>query len=178
MTHLSVCAARSAGWRGGSWPQMPPCWPPMPSTRARRCLSVDLALITIKRCLALRAPQERTAMRARRFTEKPSRCFALVGCVFAALLNGCGDEPKTPTTRIEAANAMPTDAALAQVYANSCKLCHANPAAGAPLTGDQKPGNRGCCRVPTRCSIMRSTATTACRRWACACSVRSKSSWR
>ncbi|MGF6208315.1 c-type cytochrome [Pseudomonas frederiksbergensis] len=77
-------------------------------------------------------------MQARRFTEKPSRCFALVGCVFAALLNGCGDEPKTPTTRIEAANAMPTDAALAQVYANSCKLCHANPAAGAPLTGDQK----------------------------------------
>lgn len=77
-------------------------------------------------------------MRARRFTEKPSRCLALMGCVFAALLSGCGDEPKPPATRSAAANAMPTDTALAQVYANSCKLCHANPAAGAPLTGDQK----------------------------------------
>ncbi len=33
-------------------------------------------------------------MRVRRFTEKPSLCFALVVCVFAVLLAGCGDEPK------------------------------------------------------------------------------------
>ncbi|MBK5417573.1 c-type cytochrome [Pseudomonas sp. TH31] len=58
--------------------------------------------------------------------------------VFAALLSGCGEAPKTPDSRSEAASAAPTDAALAQVYANSCKLCHANPAAGAPLTGDKK----------------------------------------
>ncbi|RCH36970.1 cytochrome C oxidase, cbb3-type, subunit III family protein [Pseudomonas aeruginosa] len=25
---------------------------------------------------------------------------------------------------------------MAQVYSASCKLCHANPASGAPLTGD------------------------------------------
>ncbi|MHC8394562.1 c-type cytochrome [Pseudomonas sp. LB3P93] len=77
-------------------------------------------------------------MRAIRLSEKPSLCLALVGGVFAALLNGCGDEPKSLATYNEAATATPADAALAQVYDNSCKLCHANPAAGAPLTGDQK----------------------------------------
>ena len=77
-------------------------------------------------------------MRASRVSEKPSLCLALVGGVFAALLSGCGDEPKNPAARNEAASAMPADAALAQVYDNSCKLCHANPAAGAPLTGDRK----------------------------------------
>jgi len=76
-------------------------------------------------------------MRARRFTEKPSLCFALMGCVFAALLAGCGEEPKNPATYSEAATARPADTELAQVYDNSCKLCHANPAAGAPLTGDK-----------------------------------------
>ncbi|WP_256352456.1 cytochrome c5 family protein [Pseudomonas sp. PDM31] len=76
-------------------------------------------------------------MRARRFIEKPSLCLALVGCVCAFLLAGCGQEPKNPTTPAEAATARPADAELAQVYDNSCKLCHANPAAGAPLTGDK-----------------------------------------
>ncbi|WP_219097265.1 cytochrome c5 family protein [Pseudomonas sp. UMAB-40] len=77
-------------------------------------------------------------MRASRVSEKPSLCLALLGGVFATLLSGCGDEPKNPATYNAAAAAMPADAALAQVYDNSCKLCHANPAAGAPLTGDQK----------------------------------------
>ncbi|KOY02732.1 c-type cytochrome [Pseudomonas nunensis] len=58
--------------------------------------------------------------------------------LIATLLSGCGEEPKSPTTRNDAASAAPSDAALAQVYANSCQLCHANPAAGAPLTGDKK----------------------------------------
>ena len=31
---------------------------------------------------------------------------------------------------------VPQDAKLAQLYGASCKQCHANPAAGAPLTGD------------------------------------------
>jgi cytochrome c5 len=75
-------------------------------------------------------------MRARRFSEKPSLCFALVG--LAVLLTGCGEEPKSPATHIDAATARPADTELAQVYDNSCKLCHANPAAGAPLTGDSK----------------------------------------
>lgn len=53
----------------------------------------------------------------------------------AVALPGCGDETKAPTT---AANAIPSDPALAQIYINSCQLCHANPAANAPLTGDRK----------------------------------------
>ncbi|NVZ86116.1 cytochrome c5 family protein [Pseudomonas yamanorum] len=52
------------------------------------------------------------------------------------LLTACDDTPKHPPERATAANAMPGDAALAQVYDTSCKLCHANPASGAPLTGD------------------------------------------
>ncbi|UWF51671.1 c-type cytochrome [Pseudomonas sp. N3-W] len=53
------------------------------------------------------------------------------------LLSACGESPRPPATRSEAATAMPADAELAQIYDSSCKLCHANPAAGAPLTGDQ-----------------------------------------
>ncbi|TNF84483.1 cytochrome c5 family protein [Pseudomonas sp. ICMP22404] len=54
--------------------------------------------------------------------------------LLGALLAGCGEEAKPPAPA--AVNAMPADAALAQVYDSSCKLCHANPGAGAPLTGD------------------------------------------
>ncbi|WP_434604241.1 c-type cytochrome [Pseudomonas sp. R1-7] len=54
-----------------------------------------------------------------------------ISIVLLALLAGCDDAPvpSTPT-------AMPSDASLARIYDSSCKLCHANPAAGAPLTGD------------------------------------------
>ena len=52
------------------------------------------------------------------------------------LLTACGDKPKHSSERATAANAMPGDSALAQVYDTSCKLCHANPASRAPLTGD------------------------------------------
>lgn len=53
---------------------------------------------------------------------------------FGALLAACGEEAKPPAPTVF--TAMPNDAALAQVYDSSCKLCHANPGAGAPLTGD------------------------------------------
>lgn len=52
-----------------------------------------------------------------------------------ALLGGCGEEAG-PQARADAAQALPADAALAQLYGASCRQCHANPAAGAPLTGD------------------------------------------
>lgn len=52
-----------------------------------------------------------------------------------ALLGGCGEEAAAPA-RTSAAQAVPADAALAQLYGASCRQCHANPAAGAPLTGD------------------------------------------
>lgn len=54
--------------------------------------------------------------------------------LLSALLSGCGEEAKPPAPAVF--TAMPADAALAQVYDSSCKLCHANPGAGAPLTGD------------------------------------------
>lgn len=52
-----------------------------------------------------------------------------------ALLGGCGEEAGAPA-RTGDAQAVPADAALAQLYGASCRQCHANPAAGAPLTGD------------------------------------------
>ena len=56
----------------------------------------------------------------------------------ATMLPGCGDEAKPAVTSSIASSATPSDPALAQIYANSCQLCHANPAANAPLTGDRK----------------------------------------
>jgi cytochrome c5 len=53
------------------------------------------------------------------------------------LLTACDNQPKLPPERAAATTAMPTDPALAQVYDTSCKLCHANPASGAPLSGDK-----------------------------------------
>ncbi|MBP5955092.1 cytochrome c5 family protein [Pseudomonas anatoliensis] len=58
--------------------------------------------------------------------------------VLAMTLPGCGDDAKPAITSSIASSAIPSDAALAQIYANSCQLCHANPAANAPLTGDRK----------------------------------------
>lgn len=49
------------------------------------------------------------------------------------LLVGCGEDAPA---QANAAQSVPADAALAQLYGASCKQCHANPAAGAPLTGD------------------------------------------
>lgn len=68
-------------------------------------------------------------MRAIRFTSL---------LVLAMTLPGCGDDAKPPATSSIASSATPSDPALAQIYANSCQLCHANPAANAPLTGDRK----------------------------------------
>ncbi|MEX5551289.1 c-type cytochrome [Pseudomonas pergaminensis] len=62
--------------------------------------------------------------------------IALLLVVFG-LLTACDDKPRHPPERATAATAMPADPALAQVYDSSCKLCHANPASGAPLTGDR-----------------------------------------
>ena len=58
--------------------------------------------------------------------------------VLAMTLPGCGDDAKPAVTSSIASSATPSDPALAQIYANSCQLCHANPAANAPLTGDRK----------------------------------------
>ncbi|QLG92635.1 cytochrome c5 family protein [Pseudomonas yamanorum] len=62
--------------------------------------------------------------------------LALIG-----LLAACGDGSKPSPERATSASAMPVDPALAQVYDTSCKLCHGNPASGAPLTGDGQAWN-------------------------------------
>lgn len=55
--------------------------------------------------------------------------------VLCMLLAGCGAE-EAPKASPSAVQGVPTNTALAQLYGASCKQCHANPAAGAPLTGD------------------------------------------
>ncbi|MFJ3262168.1 c-type cytochrome [Pseudomonas sp. NPDC086581] len=62
----------------------------------------------------------------------PLALLALTG-----LLGGCGDDAP-PSTPGNAAALAPADPALAKIYDSSCKLCHANPASGAPQTGDAK----------------------------------------
>ncbi|MCG8910536.1 c-type cytochrome [Pseudomonas sp. DP-17] len=59
----------------------------------------------------------------------PFALLALLG------LAGCGDDTAPSATR-SAATLAPSDPALAKIYDNSCKLCHANPASGAPQAGD------------------------------------------
>ncbi len=51
------------------------------------------------------------------------------------LLGGCGEDAAPPRN---AAALAPSDPALAKIYDSSCKLCHANPASGAPQAGDVK----------------------------------------
>lgn len=48
-------------------------------------------------------------------------------------LAACGDSAEPPPAAD--VQRVPADAALAQVYSASRKLCHADPASGAPLTG-------------------------------------------
>ncbi|WP_095079340.1 c-type cytochrome [Pseudomonas sp. Irchel s3h17] len=72
----------------------------------------------------------------RRLTDPGGVCRTAALLVVLGALGGCGDKPESSASRTAAANAMPIDAGLARTYDSSCKLCHANPASGAPLTGD------------------------------------------
>ncbi|MGE7955978.1 c-type cytochrome [Pseudomonas sp. NPDC089530] len=59
---------------------------------------------------------------------------AALWLTLGGLLAACGDQPAPlPATAVQQ---LPGDPALARIYDSSCKLCHANPASGAPLTGD------------------------------------------
>jgi cytochrome c5 len=53
------------------------------------------------------------------------------------LLTACGPKPAPPRTAAQLAALVPADGRLAALYETSCKGCHANPAAGAPLVGDK-----------------------------------------
>jgi len=56
-----------------------------------------------------------------------------------ALLAGCGGPPPPSPAQIaaRAATLRPADAHLAGLYERSCKACHAEPRANAPLAGDR-----------------------------------------
>jgi len=57
--------------------------------------------------------------------------LALAGLILCA----CGPKPPPPA---DPASLAPADVRLAGLYEGSCKACHVNPQAGAPLVGDAK----------------------------------------
>lgn len=62
-------------------------------------------------------------------------------CITVVLaLAACGEKPaSTPAApAAQAAAAVPSDPALAQLYAQTCKACHTNPGSGAPQAGDKQ----------------------------------------
>jgi len=63
----------------------------------------------------------------------------LVGCfVFSCMLCGCSREsPPSPSEAARAATLRPADERLAALYDHSCRACHANAQANAPLSGDR-----------------------------------------
>jgi cytochrome c5 len=67
------------------------------------------------------------------------RALALSFSLGLAACGGGGKEEKAAAAAAAvsaAVAATPADPALAQVYDTSCKSCHTNPAAGAPLAGN------------------------------------------
>lgn len=73
---------------------------------------------------------------------------------------------------------MPTDPVLAQVYDTSCKLCHANPASGAPLTGDAQAWSPRIAQGADTLLDHTINGYNGMPPWACACSAPRSSSWR
>ena len=63
----------------------------------------------------------------------------LVASAGVALLAACGGPPPPSPAQIaaRAATLRPADAHLAELYDRSCKACHSEPRANAPLTGDR-----------------------------------------
>lgn len=67
----------------------------------------------------------------------PLQLCARLSLLALALLAGCGDGPAQPDAAAitKAAALQPSDAALAAIYERSCRTCHAQVEAKAPLTG-------------------------------------------
>jgi cytochrome c5 len=62
----------------------------------------------------------------------------ILSCALLALLCSCGAPPPSPAQiAARAAVLKPRDGHLAELYERSCKACHAEPRANAPLTGDR-----------------------------------------
>jgi cytochrome c5 len=70
------------------------------------------------------------------------RAWLVCSIVFGYMLCGCSrDSPPSPaeTARaaVRAATLRPADERLAALYDHSCRACHANAQANAPLSGDR-----------------------------------------
>ena len=58
---------------------------------------------------------------------------ATLGLLACFSLSACGEDQ---VSSVDPASLSPADAHLAAIYDRSCKTCHADPDAAAPLTGD------------------------------------------
>lgn len=69
--------------------------------------------------------------------DRPNR--VVFCCLLAVWLGACGDAtaPSPVEAAARAATLRPRDARLAELYDRSCRACHAEPRANAPLTGDR-----------------------------------------
>jgi cytochrome c5 len=69
--------------------------------------------------------------------DQPLRPF--ISCGLLAVLAACGGPPPPSAAEIaaRAATLRPRDSHLAELYERSCKACHAEPRANAPLAGDR-----------------------------------------
>ncbi|HEY0799988.1 MAG TPA: c-type cytochrome [Steroidobacteraceae bacterium] len=67
------------------------------------------------------------------------RISLVAGSTLGFALCGCGPEPAASPAEVasRAATMRPADARLAALYDHSCRACHANAQANAPLTGDR-----------------------------------------
>ena len=67
----------------------------------------------------------------------------LLGCALLGVCAACGGPPPPSPGELaaRAAALSPREPHLAELYARSCKACHAEPRANAPLTGDRGAWN-------------------------------------
>jgi cytochrome c5 len=63
----------------------------------------------------------------------------LLGCALLGAFASCGGPPPPSPAELaaRAAALSPREPHLADLYAHSCRACHAEPRANAPLTGDR-----------------------------------------
>jgi cytochrome c5 len=81
-------------------------------------------------------------MRASNLVSATTRGWLVRGIVFSGMLCGCHREPapspaEAARAAVRAATLRPADDRLAALYDHSCRACHANAQANAPLTGDR-----------------------------------------
>jgi cytochrome c5 len=73
-----------------------------------------------------------------RYSRGPLVCSIVLSCVAYGCSRGSAPSPaEAARTAVRAATLRPADERLAALYDHSCRACHANAQANAPLTGDR-----------------------------------------